>query len=220
MEAGNVWEHQTGKALTSKLNNRHSHYLHWRRGDPALRVGNKYWSGHIDFWIEPCEMYPGGAIIEHKATNPKNFQIKGRLPYEFHCLQVLTYERLLRAQLNQQAVIPTYLYYRSWNHWAELEVWSDGTYLVWEGEINGRWKSGEIEMEYTLSEQMEMLEYAWRQRIHAVYREANRLRREASLKNRKYRDYLQGKYNLQPSSPVTFGVCKTAICQLSQQSVS
>ena len=50
-------------------------------------------------------------------------------------------------------------------------------------------------MQYTLSEQMEMREYTWRQCIHTMYREANRLRREASLENRKYRDYLRGKYN-------------------------
>ena len=42
MEAGNVWEHQTGKALASKLNGS----VHWKRDDPALRVGNDVWSGH------------------------------------------------------------------------------------------------------------------------------------------------------------------------------
>jgi len=71
-------------------------------------------------------------------------------------------------------------------------------YIVWEGEINGKWRSGEFEMQYTLGEQMGMLEFAWRQRIHAMYREANRLRREAGLENRKYRDYLRGKYKPQP----------------------
>jgi hypothetical protein len=88
MEAGNVWEYQTGKALSREFGSR---YTHWLREDPALRVGNKYWSGHIDFWIEPCQDYPDGAIIEHKATNPVNFVHKDRLPYLFHCPQVLAY---------------------------------------------------------------------------------------------------------------------------------
>ena len=194
MEAGNVWEYQTGKALASKLNGG----VHWKRDDPALRVGDDVWSGHIDFLIDPCQELPDGAIIEHKATNPVNFVRKGRLPYLFHCMQVLTYERLLRAGLGRQSDIPTFLYYRSWANWAELSVWDSDRYIVWEGEINGKWKSGEFEMQYTLSEQMEMLEYARRQRIHAMYREANRLRQEAGLENRKYRDYLRGKYNPQP----------------------
>jgi len=54
-----------------------------------LRVGDGVWSGHIDFLVEPCEEYPAGAIVEHKATNPVNFAHKNRLPYLFHCLQVL-----------------------------------------------------------------------------------------------------------------------------------
>jgi hypothetical protein len=157
MEAGNVWEHQTGKALASKLNGS----VHWKRDDPALRVGDDVWSGHIDFLIDPCQELPDGAIIEHKATNPVNFVRKGRLPYLFHCLQVLTYERLLRAGLGRQSDIPTFLYCRSWANWAELSVWDSDRYMVWEGEINGKWRSGEFEMEYTLSEQVEMLEYYW-----------------------------------------------------------
>jgi hypothetical protein len=36
-------------------------------------------------------------------------------------------------------------------------------------------------------------EIAWRQRIHAMYRAANRSRQEAGLGNRKYRDYLRGR---------------------------
>jgi hypothetical protein len=83
--------------------------VHWKRDDPALRVGNDVWSGHIDFLIDPCQELPDGAIIEHKATNPVNFVRKGRLPYLFHCMQVLTYERLLRAGLGRQGDIPTLL---------------------------------------------------------------------------------------------------------------
>jgi len=158
MECGNVWEHQTGLAMGRRF----GESVHWLRDDPALRVGNEYWSGHIDFLVQPCEVYPAGAIIEHKATNPVNFVRNGRLPYEFHCLQVLTYERLLREQAGLDYIVPTYLYYRSWNNWAELRVWDDYRHVIWEGEINGKWKSGEIELPDSLDEEMDHLEYYWR----------------------------------------------------------
>ena len=59
VEAGNVWEHQTGKALAEQFDG----VVHWERDDPALRVRNGVWSGHIDFLIEECASFPGGAII-------------------------------------------------------------------------------------------------------------------------------------------------------------
>jgi hypothetical protein len=59
MEAGNVWEHQTGKALAQQFDG----VVHRERDDPALRVRNSVWSGHIDFLIEECADLPGGAII-------------------------------------------------------------------------------------------------------------------------------------------------------------
>jgi len=160
MECGNLWETQTRKALALGLGDK----VHWRKNDPLLRVGNDVWSGHLDFVVEPCEEYPGGAIFEHKATNPVNFVRKGRLPYLFHCMQVLTYGRLYREQhgIGREA-LPTWLYYRSWSHWAELEVWDDGRYIVWEGTLNGRDRSGEFEMEVSLTDRMEMLEAAWLQ---------------------------------------------------------
>ena len=142
MEAGNVWEHQTGKALAEQFDG----VVHWERDDPALRVRNDVWSGHIDFLIEECDHYPAGAIIEHKATNPVNFQRKDRLPYPFHCMQVLMYRRLLQQKLQSDYIIPTYLYYRSWSHWAEIQVWEYDDGIEWEGEINGRTKSGEFDI--------------------------------------------------------------------------
>jgi hypothetical protein len=52
----------------------------------------------MDFLVEPCDQFPDGAIIEHKATNPVNFRRKDRLPYLFHRYQVLAYGGLLRAE--------------------------------------------------------------------------------------------------------------------------
>jgi hypothetical protein len=101
MEAGNVWEHQTGQALAEQFDG----VVHWERDDPALRVRNGVWSGHIDFLIEECADFTGGAII-----------------------------------------IPTYLYYRSWSNWAELQVWGYEDGIEWEGEINGKHRSGEFDI--------------------------------------------------------------------------
>jgi hypothetical protein len=100
-EAGNVWEHQTGRALARNFNGT----VHWERDDPALRVRNGVWSGHIDILIEGCADFPAGAII-----------------------------------------IPTYLYYRSWSNWAELQVWGYDDGIEWEGEINGKHGSGEFDI--------------------------------------------------------------------------
>ena len=157
LECGNVWEHQTGRALSRRLGDK----VHWQRADPALRVGNEYWSGHIDFLIDPCSDFPNGAIIEHKATSPTNFVRKDRLPYPFHCMQVLTYERLARRKLGRTDPIPTYLYYRSWSNWGELQVWAKDGRIFWEGKINGRRKSGEFEID--LDEKVKALESYWKQ---------------------------------------------------------
>jgi len=80
MEVGNVWERETSIALQRAYGN----LLHWEQGDPALRVGNERWLGHLDFFVEECRQFPCGTVIEHKATNPDNFVKKGRLPYQFH----------------------------------------------------------------------------------------------------------------------------------------
>jgi hypothetical protein len=128
MEVRNVWERETGIALQRAYGN----LLHWDKGDSALRVGNEHWLGHLDFFVEECRQFPYGAVIEHKATNPDNFIKKGRLPYQFHCLQVLMYRRLLPQKWGNPKA---YLYYRSWSHWAEfaLEGKGLGTSAPWYG---------------------------------------------------------------------------------------
>jgi len=156
LQAGNVWEPETGKALSRRLGDR----VHWERGDPELLVGDDIWSGHIDFLVEPCEEYPIGAVIEHKATNPWNFSAKNRLPYPFHCMQVLMYERLARRKFGLPDPMPVWLYYRSWNNWAELMVWDEDDAIVWEGTINNSFKSGVIEE--SLDERIRLLEEYWK----------------------------------------------------------
>ena len=67
-------------------------------------------------------------------------------------MQALTYEQPLRAGLGRQSDVPAYLYCRSWANWAELSVWAGDACIVWRGEINAKCKSGEFEMQYTLTQ--------------------------------------------------------------------
>lgn len=143
MHAGLVWESETRIALRAAY------------GDASMKsevsVENEMWSGRIDF------MLPGNVIVEHKATSPVNFVRKDRLPYVFHCLQVLGYANLLP----QTFVAPaTKLYYRSWANWAELEVWQNGSDIEWEGQINGRYKNGEF-LGTNVLQEMALLEGFW-----------------------------------------------------------
>jgi len=128
MHAGLVWETETETALRAAY------------GDGLRTQGvveNEIWSGRKDFEL------PGNVIVEHKATSPVNFLRKDRLPYRFHCMQVLGYCLLTQLQ-EKMFIAPTArLYYRSWANWAELEVWEDTEgAILWKGEINGRSKCG------------------------------------------------------------------------------
>ena len=177
-----MWEYQTGRALA----HRYGDAVHWKKDDDALRVKNGLWSGHIDFLIDECDDFPGGAIIEHKATNPVNFRAKDRLPYPFHCMQVLTYRRLLQQKLGMDYIMPTYLYYRSWANWAEIQVWEYEDCIEWEGEINGRLKSGSFDV--SLGDTIEHLQYYWqRQELPPRYDTPTQISSPAPARTRRAR---------------------------------
>lgn len=126
---GNMYEDLTRNAFAIK----------YPEAKEQTRVGNEIWSGKTDITIEP-DIYPeyvNGAIIEHKATTPKNFR-GGILPIQGHTWQVLAYKYLM-----DDPHIETILYYRGWNQWAEIRVWEHGDEVVWEGLTNnGRDISG------------------------------------------------------------------------------
>lgn len=159
---GYMWEAETRKALQAKFGNA----LHWdQKNDPLMTVGGDIWKGHIDFWIDPQDKYPELVIVEHKATSPVNFVRKDRLPYPFHCLQALAYEKLLRHRQNLGGSIKVLLYYRSWTNWAEFQVWEDNhegwatPSIFWEGKVNGKPKSGLFEL--SLPDEVAAFESWW-----------------------------------------------------------
>lgn len=133
--AGYVWQEETARAMRAK-------YGDQLVEEPAL--ADDVWRGHADFLVAQCEDYPEGAIVEHKATNPFGFR-GNRLPYLSHCLQVLAYGRLHRGMVGDK--VPTYLFYRSWNNYAEFEVkqveTSTGPTIRFSGEVNGEAREGE-----------------------------------------------------------------------------
>lgn len=123
MKAGKLWEWETTCAMRR---------AYGTKLQEQVPVGNKIWSGRIDYLL------PGKTIIEHKATNPVNFKYGSRLPYVHHCLQVLAYRILLGGG-------EATLYYRAWDQWAELDVWQHREGIAWDGEFNGKHKSGLLE---------------------------------------------------------------------------
>lgn len=138
MRAGIVWEEETKRALEHVIT---------KRLCTQTRVENDDWVGHLDF------TWPG-VIVEHKATNSVNFRRKNGLPYEFHCLQVLGYQRLVKEETGKEPA--AFLYYRSWANWGELQVWGYSDEIYWEGEINGYEKSGSFDL--SIDDEMASLE--------------------------------------------------------------
>jgi hypothetical protein len=118
-----------------------------------LNVGDDVWLGTIDFFVEP------DTIIEHKATNATNFVRKCRLPYDFHCLQVLAYRHFVQLE-RPDRMIYARLYYRTHAHWAEFEVYDCGGFISWNGNVDGKRREGAFEV--SLAEEMEKTEGFWR----------------------------------------------------------
>jgi CRISPR/Cas system-associated exonuclease Cas4 (RecB family) len=97
-----------------------------------------------------------GTVIEHKETAQSNFKYK-RLPYDFHCLQVLAYKHLWKAQAGVESPAPTdaRLYYQNRADWAEFRVWESNDCIIYEGDINGEYHTGVLET--TLDAEMQKL---------------------------------------------------------------
>jgi len=150
-ELGHVWQAETSIAL-------HDYFGHEMVTiQEEERVENDVWRGRMDFSIPPCEEYVPGAIIEHKATGSWS-----NVPFRDHIWQVLAYKYLLG-----DPDIETWLYYRGYNKWAELKVWQFGDDLVYEGEMDGKPKSGVLP-NLPLRNEMDCFEFHWKQREVAL----------------------------------------------------
>jgi len=141
MNSGNVWEEVNAKALLS-LGAEHS-----------VRFDTPPWAFELDFLL------PGDVpiIIEHKDTSEANFRYKGRLPYEHHCTQLCIYELLMERETGKPH--SGILYYNGRGHWAEFQVWSEGSSIIWEGEVDGLLKSGVFDTD--VAETVATLEGYW-----------------------------------------------------------
>lgn len=130
-------------------------FLRWRYGDrleTQVEVGNDIWSGRIDFFVKP------DLVIEHKATNARNFLRKGGLPYDFHCLQVLAYRKFMEEKLGR--AVWAKLLYRTHGHWAEFDVYEYDDGITWEGYVDGRERWGESPV--SLEAEMRRFEEYWK----------------------------------------------------------
>jgi len=137
MRDGNVYQNDTARALAAWYGGQ----VHWEKDDPALLVRDDKWLGHLDFLV--CTS-TGDVIVEHKATNPDNFCKRNRLPYPFHCYQLAGYGILRQKMGHPPARL--LLYYRSWGHWAEVELFSNEFGISWEGEFDGDYRGGMIDV--------------------------------------------------------------------------
>lgn len=113
--------------------------------EAQVHVENDKWAGTIDF-VTPV------AVVEHKETGANKFKWGDQIPQYDHLLQALTYKHLLGD--HREAVV----YYTCRANWAEYRVWEWGDEIIWEGERNGTYMTGELDT--TVQAEMEKLE-AW-----------------------------------------------------------
>lgn len=166
MQAGNVWEHENGEAL--------SRYYHEHIGNHGLItqtvLGDGIWAGSDDY--ELANLNGVNYVIEHKNTSNANFQYGNRLPYNFHIYQVLGYAYLLH-QTKPIQDWQARLYYHGRGNWAEFEVYEsapfvDGSaHILYEGQINGKPVHGELPTSLYL--EMEKLERYWPDTLPPTY---------------------------------------------------
>jgi hypothetical protein len=136
--------------------------LHAKYGD-ELRT--QVWVTDGTFKGKPDCIIPGG-IVEHKETSGKNFKFK-RLPYRFHCLQVLAYKHLYKQSAETTgaggtlAPMDAWLYYQNRADHACFRVWESDGSIIYEGDINGKYHTGEFDT--TLADEMEKLAVWYRE---------------------------------------------------------
>lgn len=122
MYHGETWEAVNAPAFTSAIYHPH--------------LETECWRGEPDFLINGTV----ACLVEHKDTAEHNFKIKDRLPYDFHCAQLVCYG-LLWEQIHGH--LPEMrLYYNGRGHYAEFLVWPNEELTIWEGQVDDRWHSG------------------------------------------------------------------------------
>lgn len=113
MQYGNVLEADTIDALRFS----HTNVI------TQFPLFNDVWSGYADAVIG--HNFSDVSILEHKATGDKWWDYKESLPRAAHLCQLWMYGRLYGEMygINNPRLL---IYYRSWSHYAEFELWPDG----------------------------------------------------------------------------------------------
>ncbi len=107
MRLGVVYEDDTLAALKHKYGS---------NVQSQVWLGNDNWSCFADMVL--YHKTDEAVIVEHKATNSKWWNYKGKIPDPGHLLQLWLYGRLYEQMFG---IIPSLiLFYRSWGHYAEL----------------------------------------------------------------------------------------------------
>ncbi len=116
MQNGVMFEADTEDALRLTYNGRLSTQVY---------LVNDQWSCKADFILDIGSAHP--TIIEHKAQGEKWWNFQGSIPKHEHLVQILLYRHLYQEKYG---VTPKLiLFYRSWGHYAELEITTFDDYV-------------------------------------------------------------------------------------------
>ena len=118
---GNIMEDETARALKG---------VYGEQLTTQLPLKTKYWSGKTDMVIGLESHQP--IIIEHKATSDSGI---GYIPRESHVAQIVLYGQLFEELHNKKPQL--LLVYRTWSHYAELEVIDKGEFVSVGGQLDG-----------------------------------------------------------------------------------
>jgi len=118
---GNVMEDETARALKA---------MYGEQLIVQLPLRTKCWSGKTDMVIGLESHKP--IIIEHKATSDSGIKY---IPRESHVAQIVLYGQLFQEVYDKKPQL--LLVYRSWSHYAELEVKDEGDTVSVKGQLDG-----------------------------------------------------------------------------------
>ena len=118
---GNIMEDETARALK---------VMYGAQLTTQLPLRTKYWSGKTDMVIGLESHKP--IIIEHKATSDSGIKY---VPRESHVAQIVLYGQLFEELYSKKPQL--LLVYRSWSHYAELEVRDEGDTVSIKGQLDG-----------------------------------------------------------------------------------
>lgn len=151
MWSGREWEKELSEILSAELGASYSTSTALTVGPFTFEMDGLINHGNTDV-----------TVVELKDTAEYNFQVRKRLPYRHHVVQLAAYKMLYTDFVhvtNPNAVIDAVLYYNGRGQWAQFEVVFDDNFVYFDGHINNRARKGEFE--YSVPERArELAEWA------------------------------------------------------------